>query len=181
MSLLTSGLVPDARGELPALVRQPMLATLDRLLLMEMMIHLVDTLRYLLGPLALEGARIGRSSAAVRGEDRASLFLTSPRGAAVSLIGDFMARGHPPEQFDRLEIIGTRGAVTLERDRLRLRGEPEDDRTLDLQADYMASFAGAIAHFVDRLEDGEPFETSPEDNLETLRIVEAAYTAVART
>jgi hypothetical protein len=30
---------------------------------------------------------------------------------------------------------------------------------------------------VDRLADGGPFESGPEDNLETLRIVEAAYAA----
>ncbi|HSC27032.1 MAG TPA: Gfo/Idh/MocA family oxidoreductase [Vicinamibacterales bacterium] len=180
MSLLTSGLLPDARGALPALVRQPMLATLDRLLLMEVLIHLVDTLRFLLGPLSLAGARLGHSCPAVRGEDRASLFLTSAGGAAVSLVGDFMAHGHPAEQFDRLEILGTRGAITLEADRLRLRGDSEEDLTIDLQANYRASYAAAIAHFVDRLADGGPFETSPEDNLETLRIVEAAYAAGRR-
>jgi len=179
MSLLTSGLLPGADGALPALARQPMLATLDRFLLMENLIHLVDTLRFLLGPLSLAGAELGRSCPAVRGEDRASLLLATADGAAVSLIGDFMAHGHPPEQFDRLEVLGTRGAITLERDHLRFRGDVEEDVTLDLQANYSASYAAAIAHFVDRLEDGGPFETGPEDNLETLRIVEGAY-AVAR-
>jgi predicted dehydrogenase len=177
LSLLTSGLVPDTRGALPALVRQPMLAKLDRFLLMEVLIHLVDTLRYLLGPLSLAAARLGKSCPAVRGEDRASLFLTTATGAAVTLIGDFMAHGYPAEQFDRLEILGTRGAITLERDRLRLRGETDEDLTIDLQANYRASYAAGIAHFVDRLADGGPFESGPEDNLETLRIVEAAYAA----
>lgn len=175
MSLLTSGLVPDANGALPALVRQPMLATLDRLLVMEVMIHLVDTLRYLLGPLSLAAAQLGRSCAALRGEDRASLLLTTAGGAAVSLVGDFMAHGYPPEQFDRLEILGTRGAITLDRDTLRFHGDAEEEVLLDLAANYRASYADAIAHFVDRLADGGPFETGPEDNLETLRIVEAAY------
>lgn len=175
MSLLTSGLVPDAEGALPALVRQPMLATLDRFLLMEVLIHQVDTLRFLLGPLTLAAARLGRSCPAVRGEDRASLFLTTADGAAVSLIGDFMAHGYPATQFDRLEIFGTRGTITLERERLRLRGQHEEDVVLDLEANYMASYDAAIAHFVDRLADGAPFETGPEDNLDTLRIVEAAY------
>jgi predicted dehydrogenase len=175
MSLLTSGFLPDATGALPALVRQPMLATLDRLLLMEVMIHHVDTLRFLLGPLTLAGARLDRSCPAIRGEDRASLLLTTTDGAAVSLVGDFMAHGHPPEQFDRLEILGSRGAINLERDRLRLRGDAEEDVALDLQANYKASYAGAIGHFVDRVTDGGPFETGPADNLETLRIVEAAY------
>ncbi len=46
---------------------------------------------------------------------------------------------------------------------------------LDLAANYKASYRGAIAHFLDRLEDGRAFEAAPEDNLETLRIVESAY------
>jgi predicted dehydrogenase len=177
MSLLTSGLVPDANGALPALVRQPWFATLDRLVLMEVLIHHVDTLRFLLGPLSLHSARLGHACAAVRGDDRAALSLTTAGDAAVSLVGDFMAQGYPPEQFDRLEIFGTGGAVTLERDRLCLRadGETQEDLTLDLPANYRASYAGAIGHFLDRLRDGGPFETGPEDNLETLRIVEAAY------
>jgi predicted dehydrogenase len=177
MSLLTSGLVPDHDGTLPALSRQPMLATLDRFLLMEVLIHLVDTLRYLLGPLHLAGARLGKSCPAVRGEDRATLLLSTTQGAAVSLAGDFMARGYPPAQHDRLEILGTRGTITLEGDRLRLSGDEPRELTLDLAANYRASYAAAISHFVDRLADHAPFETSAEDNLETLRIVDAAYAA----
>jgi D-apiose dehydrogenase len=175
MSLLTSGLLPDERGALPALVRQPMFAALDRLLVMELLIHLVDTLRYLLGPLTLEHAQLGRSCHAVRGEDRAALALTAANGAALSLVGDLMAHGHPAEQYDRLEILGTRGAITLQRERLSCRGSVDEDLTLDLSANYSASYAAAIAHFVDRLADGRPFETGPDDNLETLKIVEAAY------
>jgi predicted dehydrogenase len=175
MSLLTSGLLPDASGRLPAIERQPMFATLERLLLMEVLIHHVDTLRFLLGPLALVGARLGKSCPATRGEDRAALWLTTPSGAAVSLIGDLMAHGHPPEQFDHLEILGTRGAIALERDRLSVRGEVNRDMHLDLAANYAASYLGAVTHFLDRLDDGHPFETSAEDNLETLQIVEAAY------
>jgi predicted dehydrogenase len=175
MSLLTSGLIPDATGSRPALIRQPMLATLDRLLLMEVLIHHVDTLRFLLGPLTLAGAQLGRSSDDVRGEDRASLLLIAENGAVVSLVGDFMAHGHPPEQFDRLEILGTSGAIVLEGRRLRLRGDSEEDLALDLPANYRASYLGALTHFVDRLADGRPFETGAADNLETLRILEAAY------
>ena len=175
VALLTSGLLLDSQGNRPALVRQPMLATLDRFLLMEVLIHLVDTVRFLCGPLTLAGARLGKSCAVVRGEDRASLLLTTAGGASVSIVGDFMAHGYPPEQFDRVEILGTRGSITLERDRLRLRGERDEEIRLDLPSNYRASFVGAITHFVDRLSDGAPFETNPSDNLETLRLVEAAY------
>ena len=175
MALLTSGLLPDRTGALPALVRQPMLMSLERMLLMEVLIHHVDTLRFLLGPLTLAGASLGKNCPAIRGEDRASLFLTTAAGAAVTLTGDFMAHGHPPQAVDRLEVLGTRGAILLEGDRLQLRGETPEELAVDLAADYAQSYVAAMTHFLDRLADGAPFETAPEDNLETLRIVEAAY------
>ena len=177
MSLFTSGLIADASGRAPAIDRQPMFATLERLLVMEVLIHHVDTLRFLLGPLTLAGASLGRSCALVRGEDRASMFMTTAAGAAVSLIGDFMAHGYPVAQRDRLEILGTTGAILFEGERLRLvRGaHTEEDVAIDLAANYEASYLAVFTHFLDRLDDGASFETSPEDNLETLRIVEQVY------
>lgn len=185
MTLLTSGLLPDAEGNLPALVRQPMLADLERMLLMEVMIHHVDTLRFLLGPLELGAARLGKRCEQIRGEDRAALFFSTADGAPVTLLGDFMAHGHPAEQRDRLEILGTEGSILLRDATLRLvagaaapgaaSSSAGEAIELDLQADYKASYRGAIAHFLDRLADGAPFETSAQDNLEMLKIVEAAY------
>ena len=225
MSLFTSGLIPDASGSAPAIERQPMFATLERLLVMEVLIHHVDTLRFLLGPLTLAGASMGRSCPLVRGEDRASMFMTTEAGAAVSLLGDFMAHGYPVAQRDRLEILGTAGAILFENDHLRLvRGaisrltiggppnpgvghgltgspahagvrwpaqhqspyperhaattediEIEEDVVIDLAANYEASYLAVLTHFLDRLDDGGAFETSPEDNLETLRLVEQVY------
>ena len=181
MTLFTSGLIADASGRFPAIDRQPVFATLERLLVMEVLIHHVDTLRFLLGPLRLTGASLGRSCARVRGEDRAALLMRSAGGAAVSLVGDLAAHGYPAAQRDRLEIHGATGAILLERDRLRLvrgdgnGGSPEEDVAIDFAADYEASYFGALTHFLDRLDDGGAFETSPEDNLETLRIVEQVY------
>ncbi len=175
LTTLTSGLLPDGQGALPALVRQPMMIGLERMLLMEVMIHHVDALRFLLGELELRGARLGKTCAELRGEDRATLLLTSAAGAAVSLVGDFMAHGYPPQQMDRLRILGSRGAIFLDDDRLRLAGATEEVVAVDLAANYKASYRGAIGHFLDRLADGGPFETSPADNLRTLQIVEEAY------
>jgi predicted dehydrogenase len=182
MTLLTSGLVVDGSGRAPALERQPNFATLERLLVMEVVIHHVDTLRFLLGPLALHGAVVGRSCALVRGEDRASMFMTTASGGAVTLIADFMAHGQPSTLRDRLQVLGSTGAILLEGDRLSLiRDEHvEEDVAIDLAADYDASYLAAFTHFLDRLDDGGAFETSPADNLETLRIVEQVYkTAVS--
>jgi len=177
MSLLTSGLIADASGRAPAIERQPMFATLERLLVMEVLIHHIDTLRFLLGPLALQSAALGRSCSLVRGEDRASMSMTAAMGAAVTVIGDFMAHGHPPALRDHLEVLGATGAIVLEDDRLYLvrGGRIEEDVAVDLAADYDASYLGALTHFLDRLDDGDAFETSAADNLETLRIVEQVY------
>jgi predicted dehydrogenase len=143
----------------------------------------VDTLRFLLGPLTLTGAAIGRSCPLVRGEDRASILMTSAAGAAVSLIGDLAAHGYPAAQRDHLEILGGTGTIVLEGDRLRLvRGaDVEEELAIDLEVDYAASYLGALTHFLDRLDDGAAFETSPEDNLETLRIVEEVYKGTPRS
>ena len=173
MSILTSGLLRDQNGELPALVRQPMLATLDRMLLMEVMIHHVDTLRFLLGELVLETAELRHRCTAIRGEDYAALQLRTMAGAPISLVGDFMVPGQPAEQFDELRIQGTRGSITLQLDQLLLSGA--GPIRLDLPGNYRASYRGAIEHFVECLRTGREFETNPIDNLETLRIVEAAY------
>ena len=180
MALFTSGLIVDASGHAPSIERQPMFATLERLLVMEVLIHHVDTLRYLLGPLTLADASLGRSCPLVRGEDRAAILLTTASGAAVSLGSDFAAHGYPAAQRDHLEIQGSTGAILLEPDRLRLvrgddRESPDEDVAIDFATDYEASYLGAFTHFLDRLDDGGTFETSAEDNLETLRIVEQVY------
>jgi predicted dehydrogenase len=54
-------------------------------------------------------------------------------------------------------------------------GKSPDERRYDLAAEYQASYNAAIAHFIHALRYNHPFETSPEDNLETLRLVEDCY------
>jgi len=51
---------------------------------------------------------------------------------------------------------------------------------VDMRAAYQACFDAGIAHFVEKLLSGEPFETSPEDNLQTLKLVEDAYALAAQ-
>ena len=67
--------------------------------------------------------------------------------------------------------------VTLAGDTLRCVGPARDEATYDMPACYLDSYAAAIAHFVDCLESGAAFETSPADNLATLELVEATYAA----
>src|SRR5690606_21946379 len=71
LNLVTSGTVPAAEGRLAAIERQPFMATEPRLLVNEVLIHHLDTLRMLLGPLAVRAAALNRTCPGLAGEDTA--------------------------------------------------------------------------------------------------------------
>ncbi|APV48589.1 oxidoreductase [Betaproteobacteria bacterium GR16-43] len=175
MTLLSSGLIPDAAGKLPGLERQPFMRGLDRMLVMEVLIHHLDTLRFLLGPLTVEASRIGRTCPQIRGEDHALVTLATRTGAAVILHGNMAAHGHPPAFRDRLEILGDRATIAFEEGRLTATGAETREVTFDLAETYQASYDAVVGHFVDALRFDAPFETAPADNLETLKLVERIY------
>jgi predicted dehydrogenase len=175
MNLMSSGLIADSTGNLPALVRQPMLKSLDRLVIMEIMIHHIDCLRFLLGELELVYARYGRICDQVRGEDNAVLTLKTANCGSANVVANLSAYGYNPVRRDHFEINGRRGTIRLSANGLDLIGESRRSETFDLEADYAASYLAAIDHFLSCLADGSAFETAPEDNLKTLEIVEWAY------
>jgi len=178
LKMHASGLIADDRGVRPQLVRQPFFADLERLLIAEALIHHLDVLRWLLGPLTVVAARTGRRCAAVRGEDHAVILLEGQRCSA-TLEGNLAAPGTPPTPTDRLELTGTRGIALFEGNTVRLRNSHDESIELDLAAGYGDSYAAAIAHFAAALDSGTQFETDVHDNLHTLALVESAY-ALAR-
>ena len=177
LATISSGFLPDGTGRRPALERQPFMAREPRLMIAEVLIHHLDTMRYLCGPLRVVGARAARTLLDVAGETLAAIFLETAAGAPVTVIGTMAAPGYPPRPPDRLELIGRRGSAVLADNELRLLGPSPRSERYDADRGYQASFDGVIAHFVDCLETGAPFETGPADNLETLRLVEHAYWA----
>lgn len=174
MKVRSSALVVDASGRLPLLSRQPSLGRLHRFMIGEVLVHHLDVLRWLVGPLAVVGARTQRLCDAIEGESAASIELEG-EGARVTLDGDFSVRGAPPTPVDELEITGTDGVASFKGNVARVTGAHERSQTFDLAAGYADSYATAIAHFVDALSTGRPFQTDVRDNLSTLALVEAAY------
>lgn len=175
LALVSSGTVPDAEGRYPALERQPFIRHERRMLVSEILIHHLDTLRMLLGPLAVTACSMSRTCPALSGEDSAIVQLRGESGLAVQVFASLAGHGHPPGAFDRLEILGPKGALTLEGGELSLAGAAPRRQSFDAAAVYQGSYDATIAHFVARLADGEPFETGPEDNLRTLALVEDCY------
>ena len=175
LTLLTSGVLPGPNGLCPALERQPFMRKEKRMLVAEVLIHHLDTLRMLLGPLRVTAAQLSRSSGQLVGEDGAMIQLQAENGAGVTVFASFAAHGHPATQVDRLDILGDKGAIKLDGPHLICSGSSPAEKTYDLAVEYQGSYNRTIAHFVQSLRDGTPFETAPEDNLETLELVEDCY------
>lgn len=175
LSFVTSGTLPDGDGLYPALERQPFMRGEARMLVSEVLIHQIDTLRMLLGPLEVVACQTNRICTELAGEDTALIQLRGRDGLGVQIFATFAAHGHPPVAADRLEILGHAGAIRLDGGELSLTGAQATARSFDASATYQGSYDATIAHFVDRLADGQPFETAPEDNLETLFLVEECY------
>jgi len=175
MTLLTSGLLPDAQGVQPALHRQPFMRGLRRMLVNEVLIHHLDTMRVLLGDLQVTACQLGRSRPEMAGEDRALVTLQSVQGAAAVLLGNMAAPGFPAVQADDMLLIGDAGTIRLHKSTLTCQGREPEAREYDLAACYQNSYDACIGHFVDALASGSAFETSPADNLRTLRLVEDCY------
>jgi predicted dehydrogenase len=118
---------------------------------------------------------LNRSCADLAGEDSAVIQLRTHDGANVSVFASFAADGFPAQQVDRLDVLGDKGSIRLDGPRLTCAGENPGERRYDLAVEYQGSYNRTIAHFVEALRDGRPFETAPEDNLETLKLVEDFY------
>jgi predicted dehydrogenase len=175
LTLLTSGVLPRPDGLRPALERQPFMRDEKRMLVAEVLIHHLDTLRMLLGPLRVTAAGLSHTYREMAGEDGAVIQLQAERGGTIAIFASFAAHGYPAAQVDKLNILGETGSIRLDGPMLTCEGASPAEQHYDLAAEYQGSYNRTIAHFVQSLGDNTPFETAPEDNIETLRLVEDCY------
>jgi predicted dehydrogenase len=173
---LSSGMIADAEGKRPALVRQPFFRTQERLLVMEVMIHHLDTLRYLLGEMEVVDARLERSNRDIVAEDVASVVLRRlTDGVLVTINANLAVHGTPPAPRDHLRIFGTRGTLELDGNLLSAKGAAQRQESFDPDAAYQGAYDATIAHFLGSLDGKVAMETSPGDNMKTLALVEDIY------
>ena len=177
MSVRCSGLV-SLHGETPWLInRQPYLTDFDRNIVFETMIHHLDVMRLLFGPLEVRAAHLGWLNGNLKGEDTASIVLEGQDGFIAVADGCLVAPGYPPLPSDRFEVIGTTATLIMDYDRIFLVGQEQDAVQVDLVGRYQECFTHATRQFVDGIHSGEPFETDRLDNLQTLELMEACYKA----
>jgi D-apiose dehydrogenase len=180
LGMIGSGMLPNSEGKRPAFERQPFMAHEAQLMIAEVLIHHLDVMRHLCGPLHVLAARTAHTLPDVKGETLATILLRTDRDAPVTVTGTMAAPGYPAKVGDRLEIVGTIASAIFDEGELNLIGPHPRRESYDLTAGYQASFDNTIAHFVDCLESGDGFETDAIDNIETLKLVEQAYRAAAR-
>lgn len=176
MQVRGSGFRPDVDGRYPALERQPFMRELPQMLISESQIHQLDVLRWLLGPLDVRRAWLGRSCPAIRGEDRAVVAMETADRMPVILDADGAAFGYPPRSADDLEILGTKGAIRFRNMKLSVVDAAGcEEHSYESEPAYQNSFDACIRHFSEALSQGTPFETDPVDNLKTLHLVDSIY------
>ena len=181
MTLLSSAMLPDGSGRSPAFVRQLFMTGEERLMIAEVLIHHLDVMRYLCGPLRLLAARTVRSLAEAKGETFAAMFLETVDGSPVEVTGTMAAPGLPARTCDRLELIGSKASLIFDDWTLSILGRVPRRTAFDADEGYQASFDATIAHFITGLRTGAAFETEAADNIETLRLVEHAYWSASQS
>jgi len=173
----------DGWGDNAYIPRQPYFRDYPRLLIYETGVHFIDTFRFLAGDIVRVTAWLRRLNPVIKGEDCGMVVFEFASGA----IGLYDANRynepnhtHPRYTFGEFLVEGSAGSLRLYGDsRLTLQplGEPEQD--LDYARENV-NFCGDCCyftqrHFVDRMLDGQPFETDGEDYLRTLAVQEAVY------
>jgi D-apiose dehydrogenase len=175
----------DGWGENAYIPRQPYFRDYPKLLVYETGVHFIDTFRYLAGEISRVTAWLRRLNPVIQGEDCGLLVFEFANGA----LGQWDAnRYNEPNcapadaryTFGEFLVEGSAGSIRLYLDgRLTLKKLGEPERNVDYTHEARG-FGGDCCyftqrHFIDRLLDGGPFETSGNDYLKTLAVQEAIY------
>ncbi len=174
----------DGWGRDAYLARQPFFRSYPRLLIYETGVHFIDTFRYLLGEVREAYAHLKRLNPAIQGEDAGQVFFKFENGATAILDANRyneVESENPRYTFGCMRIDATKGHLELDTEsnlRLKPLGRAATDATAYSYENR--NFAGDCVyalqrHFTDCLLNGESFESTGEDYLKTLAVVEAVY------
>lgn len=170
---------------------QPYLAKVERFIILDLGIHVLDVARFLMGDVKDIYARTQRTMPGAAGEAQATMSLGHVSGAVSAVTCTYTNRIDPdPFPETLIEVEGSTGTLKLKRGfRLELHGRgkrevsevaPKVPRWADPQwAMVQESVLNTQQHFIDGLRSGDDFQTSGRDNLKTFALVEAAYASAA--
>ena len=178
----------DGRGPDAYLARQPFFRDYPRLLVYETAIHWIDTFRFLLGEVQTVYARLRRLNPVIRGEDAGQLVFGFASGATAIFDANRYnenAAKNPRFTFGELRLDAAAGHLLLDTEGYLYR-KPLGAPTVRHEYPFAdVGFAGDSVyrlqrHFVEQFRAGAPFESSGEDYLQTVKVVEACYASAAQ-
>ncbi len=160
--------------------KQAYFRDVPRLMIDETLVHHIDTARFLFGDISSVYAQARRVNPRIRAEDHAMLMLRHANEVMGSIDGhSFLAHEENSPTLDEATFEGDSGSI-----RVCARGEIwAGDRKIwtdDFSRGYRGdSVYAALAHFIQCLETGLPFESEAREYLEkTFAVVEAAYASL---
>ena len=175
----------------PVFANQPFLKTLPRFLLADIGVHVLDTARFLFGEAQSVYCQTRKAQPDIAGEDVATVLTNHGGMSAITELGyaqNFYEQDRFPETFIRVE--GDRGSIELAPDfwlrtttsegTAARRVPPKRYDWADPAYDVVhASLAPCLTNLLAGLQGGRA-ETTGEDNLKTLQIIEGAYLSAKR-
>ena len=173
----------DGWGENAYIPRQPFFREYPRLLMYETGVHFIDTFRYLLGEMETVYARLRQLNPVIKGEDSGQMIFGFSNGATAIFDSNRYNEidvENPRFTFGKMRIDGSKGHLLLD-NKGDIYIKPLGQATY--RHDYPhedKGFAGDCVHrlqrhFVENFVSGAPFESTGEDYLKTIKIVEACY------
>ena len=160
--------------------KQAYFRQLQRFLIDEVLVHHIDTARFLFGDIASIYAEGARRNARMVGEDHAILTLRHANSAMGWIEGHtFQKQDDTRSTHDEATFEGDSGSIRINRLGEIWSGEEKIWTNDQVQGYRGDSVYATQAHFIDCLESGQPFESGAREYLEkTFAVVEAAYTSL---
>lgn len=171
---------------------QPYLAQERRFIILDLVIHLLDVARHLLGEVEELTCRTASVRQGIRGEDAATLLLGHASGATSVVDATYQAKQDPdPFPETLIEIDGALGTIRLRQGYELTVVGPDGTERRDVSPRLLPwasrpwhgvqeSVLNAQRHWVECLRAGREPATSGADNLETFALAEAAYASAER-
>ncbi|MCW5964005.1 MAG: Gfo/Idh/MocA family oxidoreductase [Bryobacterales bacterium] len=178
----------DGWGQDAYLARQPFFRHYPRLLVYETGVHFIDTFRFLMGEIVEVYANLRRLNPVIQGEETGQLFFRHASGATSILDANRFNESEsedPRFTFGDLRLDAMHGHLTMDTNAtLRFKPLGEPAQVIEYPHERRG-FAGDCVyalqrHFVDSMRSGTAFESTGEDYLKTLAVVDAVYESAAR-
>jgi predicted dehydrogenase len=163
----------------------PWFGKAERFITSDMAVHHFALVRHWFGEVISVYAMLGRDASqnGMRGENLSVVNLRFESGVQGLIINNWTYRGdrrrhHPQEE---IVIQGDRGCVSGDTSEIRITSLDPAPRTILPQFTgtwFPDAFGHSMAHFVDALDQGQPFLCAGRENLRTIAVIEAAYRSV---